>query len=345
MVLRQHTNVDANLVNPWGLAFGPEFAWVGDNGAGVATLYDGKGTPQILVVGIPPVGDETTATPTGVVYNRTKDFVVTSGTLKGPSRFLFATEGGEIAGWSPEVSANQAILAVNRSSAMNVYKGIAIASRVIKTNKSHRSAPSKKISNFLYATDFRHAKIDVFDGSFTQVTVPGGFFDKSIPDGFAPFGIRNIDDLLYVTYAKQDDAKHDDVKGPGLGFVRIFTPDGVLVRRLISRGALNAPWGLAEAPHDFGKFNNELLVGNFGDGVINVYHIPNGRFDGQLRDADKKIITIEGLWGLDFGNGAPTQPRNALFFTAGPNGENNGLFGRIDMGSSRKLPSCRPHWK
>ena len=184
--------------------------------------------------------------------------------------------------------------------------------------------------NFLYATDFHNNRIDVFDKEFKPATLPGSFDDPSIPDGFAPFGIRNINGDRYVTYAKQDEEKEDDVAGEGLGFVNIFDANGQLIRRFASAGKLNAPWGLALAPADFGKFSNRLLIANFGDGTINAHDLATGTFLGRLKQPDGRRLMIDGLWGISFGNGIQNQPTNVLFFAAGPGDEAHGLYGRIE---------------
>ena len=308
-------HLDANLVNPWGVAFNPNgFVWVADNHTGVSTLYDGFGNPQSLVVSIPPApGKSGPGAPTGIVFNSSSDFAVTNGTTSGPSRFIFATEDGVIAGWAPNVDGTHALQAVATPNA--IYKGLALA--------------ANGTGNLLYATDFHNARIDVFDRTFAKVNTPGGFKDPRIPPGFAPFGIQNINGNLYVTYAKQDADAEDDVAGPGLGFVNVFDADGHLLRRVARRGALNAPWGLALAPADFGEFSNRLLVGNFGDGTISAYDFHDGHFVGRLTRPDGTLLRIEGLWGIQFGNGILNQPTNVLFFAAGPDDENHGLYGSI----------------
>ena len=185
----------------------------------------------------------------------------------------------------------------------------------------------------LYATNFHAGTVDVFDAAFHPV--PGGFSDGALPPGYAPFGIRNLGGTIYVTYALQDADQEDDVAGVGHGFVDAFDTQGNLLRRVASRGRLNSPWGLAVAPSDFGEFSGNLLVGNFGDGQINAFDL--GRFEGtgelvqrgQLHAADGQPLTIDGLWALAFGNGAAAGPTNALFFTAGPFGEQHGLFGKV----------------
>ncbi len=310
--------VDADLVNAWGLVAGPTTPWwVANNGTSVATLYNGNtGAKLSLRVSVP-------SDPTGTVFNGGTGFVVTSTTApmtQGPARFLFATEDGTILGWNPNVDATTALVVKDRSPQGAVYKGLAIA-----TTAS---------GEFLYATDFHNGTVDVFDSNFTMV--PGGFVDTKIPSGYAPFGIRAFDNVILVTYALQDAAKHDDVAGQGHGFIDMFDTAGKLLRRVASRGQLNSPWGLALAPSNFGRFSGDLLVGNFGDGRIHAFDwrktSGNGEFHrrGALRGADNKRIVIDGLWSLSFGNDAAAGPSNALFFTAGPFGEMHGLFGRID---------------
>jgi uncharacterized protein (TIGR03118 family) len=310
---------DPNLVNAWGLTFGPTTpAWVADNHSGVSTLYDGLGNPLSRVVAIPTPSDPSGGSPTGIVFNlfssNTNDFVVSKpGGPSAASVFMFATEDGVIAGWAPTVDMTHALRAVARPN--TVYKGLALA--------------ANGTGGFLYAADFRGAKIDVFDRSFGLVSTPGGFQDPSIPRGFAPFNIQNIQGNLYVSYAKQDDTKTDDVPGAGLGFVNVFDTNGKLIRRVASRGKLNAPWGLALAPANFGKFSDRLLVGNFGDGAILAFDPHSGEFVGRLRNPNGRLLKIDGLWALVFGNGFQNQPTSTLFFTAGPNDENHGLYGSI----------------
>jgi len=213
---------------------------------------------------------------------------------------------------------------VNNSSSEAIYKGVALAA-----NGEGR---------FLLATDFHNARIDVFDKNFQPVTLSGSFEDPEIPDGFAPFGIQNLNGNIYVTYAKQDEDAEDDVAGAGLGYLNVFDANGNLIRRVASGGALNAPWGVAIAPADFGVFSNRLLIGNFGDGLINAYDLATGEFLGQLNDGNGNPISIDGLWGIAFGNGVQGQPTNVLFFAAGPNDESGGIYGRIEAvtGGSRE---------
>jgi uncharacterized protein (TIGR03118 family) len=311
-------HVDANLVNPWGIAFNPNgVVWVANNQTGVATLYDGNGILQPLIVTIPPVpGSNDPGNPTGIVFNGSDDFAISIGSVSSPSRFIFASENGTIAAWSPDVDLTHAQLVIDNSASEAIYKGLAMA--------------ANGTGNFLYATDFHHGRIDIFNKEFQPATLVGTFSDPDLPSGFAPFGIRNINGNLYVTYAMQDEDKEDDVAGQGLGFVNVFDANGQLIRRLVSRGRLNAPWGLALAPADFGKFSNRLLIGNFGDGAINAYDLATGGFRGRLHQADGQGIAIEGLWGIGFGNGLANQPTNGLFFAAGPGDEAHGLYGRIE---------------
>lgn len=309
---------DPNLINPWGVAFNPfGLAWVADNGTGVSTLYDGLGTPNSLVVQIPSPSGSSGGHPTGIVFNGSSNFVVSAGSFSAASRFIFATEEGVIAGWAPDVDPTHAIRINNSAANGAVYKGLALS--------------ANGTDSLLYAADFHNNKIDVFDGAFQPVALTtGAFTDPNLPGGFAPFGIQTINGSIYVSYAKQDESKQDDVKGAGLGFVNVFSPNGVFIKRLVTQGSLNAPWGMALAPADFGEFGSRLLVGNFGDGTINAYDIATGNLVGQLIDTNGSLIKIDGLWALVFGNGFANQPVNALFFSAGPNDEQDGLYGRID---------------
>jgi len=313
---------DPNLKNPWGISHGPTTPWwVSDNGAGVATAYSGAGVPSPpgnpLVVDIPAPGATSGGTPTGNVFNGdASDFMVTDGRTSGSSLFIFATEDGTIAGWSPALSRTRAFLAVDNSQVPDaahgaVYKGLAL--------DGHR----------LYAANFRAGTVDVFDRAFRPVHREGAFADSQLPAGFAPFGIRAIGDRIFVTYARQDSARHDDVSGIGNGFIDVFSPEGDLLHRLIQHGQLNSPWGLTVAPEGFGQFGGALLVGNFGDGRIHAYQVDSGAFEGTLRRPDGTPLVIDGLWGLAFGNGADAGPEATLFFAAGINGEKDGLFGTI----------------
>jgi uncharacterized protein (TIGR03118 family) len=304
---------DPNLVNAWGIALpaGGNF-WVSDNGSGKATVYNGDlpGNPLRvvpLVVTIPG------GAPTGQVTNSTSDFQVSKGGSSGPALFIFATENGQISGWNFSVDAANAIVGATKAGA--VYKGLAIA--------------SNGGANFLYAANFASGKIDVYDGHFHDVSRAGKFVDSQIPKGFAPFNVQALGGKLYVTYAKQDAAKHDDVAGAGNGFVDVFSTGGTLLQRLVKRGNLNSPWGLTIAPSTFGAFGGDLLVGNFGDGRINAYNPRTGALVGMLLNSKSKPLVIDGLWGLIVGNGTTAGRSTAVYFTAGPGHESHGLFGRL----------------
>lgn len=312
----EHT--DPNLVNAWGVAFNPfGVVWVANAGSGTSTLYDGDGNIQSLVVQIPSPTAATGGAPTGIVFNASGGFTVSQGAATGPSRFIFATAQGVIAGWAPNVNLLNAIRRVDNSAAGASYTGLALS--------------AGGSGQLLYAADFRNARVDVFDASFNPVTLPAGAFaDARIPAGYAPFGIHAIGGNLYVTYGLQDASRTRVMRGPGLGFVNVFTPNGQLIRRVASRGSLNAPWGVTLAPAGFGTFSNALLIGNFGDGRINVYEPVFGFPLGSLRDRHFRPIVIDGLWGLAFGNGFANQPVNTLFFASGPNNGSNGLYGRLD---------------
>jgi uncharacterized protein (TIGR03118 family) len=305
---------DPNLVNAWGISFGPTSPfWISDNGTGLATLYSvpSSGPPSVsklgLTVTIPPTAGATTSAPTGQVFN--------GGTGFGGAVFLFDSEDGVISGWNG--SGTSAVVDKDFGSAA-VYKGLAIS------NPGTSSA-------VLYATNFRAGTIEAYDPSFAALAgPPGNFTDPNLPKGYAPFNDKVINGELYVTYAKQDAAKHDDDAGAGHGFVDIFNLDGTLKEHLISRGALDSPWGLEIAPASFGSFAGDLLVGNFGNGMINAFNATTGAFVGTLDGADGSPLVIDGLWGLTIGNGsAAGGSLDTLFFTAGPNGEMDGLFGSL----------------
>ena len=316
-------HLDPHLVNGWGVAFNRNpngFVWVTDNGTGFSTLYDGLGNPQSLIVAIPAApGSTEHGKPTGIVFNNLGGFNVTSAGKTGSSAFMFATEDGLIAGWSPGVDLTHAIQAYPPAGTAQdaVYKGLALA--------------ASGGNNFLYATDFVGGKIDVFSSSFAKVSGAGSFAfaDPNLPKGFSPFNIQNINGHLFVTYAKRKDDEDDETAGPSLGVVNEFDANGNLVRRFASRGRLNAPWGVALAPATFGKFSNNLLIGNFGDGTINAFDLATGEFQGQLKGRNHRSLKLDGLWGMAFGNGFNNQPVDTLFFAAGPDDENHGVYGSI----------------
>src|SRR2546428_7751270 len=301
----------ARLQTAWGLVAGPATPWwISDNGADFSTLYNATGVKRNLNVSVD-------GAPTGIVFNgASTSFRV------GPSNagavFIFATEGGTIAGWNPSLG-TAAEVKVDSSEAGAIYKGLAIATTA--------TGPQ------LYATDFHNARIDVVNATWVAVTPSGGFVDPRIPAGYAPFGIQTIGARIFVTYAKQGPGAKDEIDGQGLGFVDAFDMDGNLLVRVSQRGQLNAPWGLALAPASFGRFGGDLLVGNFGDGHVNAYQeLPDGTFEliGALRTTDGRKLVIDGLWALQVGHGTVNNgPIDTLFFTAGPNDESDGLFGTI----------------
>lgn len=308
---------DPSLVNPWGLSHGPASPlWVSNNGTDSSTLYATPAAGTVakvpLTVAIPG------GAPTGQVFHDATDasnFVVTAGGKSGSASFIFDSEAGVITAWSPAVDRNNAIQVAQGHNA--VYKGLALA--------------STQFGQFLLAADFRNGRIDVFDHNFQPVPLPREFFhDPTLPRGYAPFNVAVIGDAVYVSYAKQDDAKHDEVDGKGMGFVDVYTDLGLARHRLASRGALNAPWAITVAPASFGAYAGDILVGNFGDGRINVYDA-SGRFDGPLRTADGKPLVIDGLWGLLPGTAA-NGGTDALWFAAGINHEADGLLGVIRAG-------------
>ncbi|HVU47927.1 MAG TPA: TIGR03118 family protein [Terracidiphilus sp.] len=310
---------DPNLVNPWGLSRSSTSPWwISDNGTGLSTLYDGTGAAKPLVVTV-PTGDpnvSSTGTPTGTLFNGSTGFALTNGK---PASFLFVTEDGTISGWNGGASA---VIMINTKSA-SVFKGAAFATLRIPYGSS---------STFLYVADFRKDRVEVYDSSFNHVPLIEGLFrDEFLPRGYAPFNIQNIGGELYVAFAKQDAQKHDEVDGPGKGYIDVFSPFGFLLRRLQHGPWLNGPWGLAMAPGDFGIYSHDLLVGQFGSGNIAVYDPVTGQFKDLLRDANNNPIAIDGLWGISFASGSTTGsgPATTLYFAAGSDGEQHGLFGTI----------------
>jgi uncharacterized protein (TIGR03118 family) len=319
---------DPNLKNPWGLTRSSGSPWwVANNNSGTSTLYDGNGNPfpppskgGPLVVTVPPPGfaPGTQSAPTGVVFNGSAtDFLVVSGTPGTAAHFIFATEDGTISGWN---GGQNAVLKVDNSdnggSDGAVYKG----------------ATSGEINGkkYLYVTNFRSAKVEVYDTNFKRVHLGEEAFDADhIPRSFAPFNIQNIGGTLFVTYAKQDAVRHDDVAGDGLGFVEIFTTNGRHIGHLQHGDWLNAPWGVVWTTRDFGEFSNAILVGNFGSGWIAAFNGFTYKFMGFVKAPDDSILTIDGLWSLTFANDGTAGLANTLYFTAGINGEKDGLFGTI----------------
>jgi uncharacterized protein (TIGR03118 family) len=297
--------IDPNLINPWGIAFGPTgLLWVSNNGTGTATVYNGNGTKVALNVTIPGANGGQ-GVPTGVILNSTLDFQIGA---NGAATFIFAGEDGTLAAWNPQTGNAQ--LVADRSARGAVYKAIAMA--------------SNGGANFLYATNFHNNSVDVFDRNFGFVS---SFTDPGMPAGFAPFGIANINGLLYVTFAKQlPPDNHDDEAGVGNGFVDVFNPNGSLSKRFASNGTLNSPWAVTLAPTSFSRFAGDILIGNFGDGLIGAYDPNTGALVDQLRDANGNAIKIDGLWGLAFG---PFPGSTVLYFASGPQSESHGLVGTL----------------
>lgn len=299
--------IDTNLGNAWGIARFPNGPiWISANNPGLSTVYDTTGKTLIPPVAIPSVLPGQAGTPSGVVFNGTSDF--------GGNKFLFASEQGVILGWSSGASA---VIVANQSQSNAVYKGLTIA--------------ADGGSNFLYVTNFRAGKIDVFDKNFNYVS--GKIFvDPGIPSGFGPFNIQYISGQLYITYAKlQGPDNMDDQAGPGNGFVDIFNTNGTFVKRFASQGTLNSPWGISLAPAGFANTQPSILIGNFGDGRVNIFDML-GNYKGQLQN-NGQAISIPGLWAIDFlkNNQPGGNPNNPLYFTAGPGGEAHGLFGTLQL--------------
>lgn len=324
---------DVNLVNAWGLSFAPTgHAWVDANGTGLAEVYGAQGELQLSVtIPAPPSSCTSSApavsAPTGNVFNADAD-------LFNGDTFIFATEDGTIAGWQSAFGTT-ARLRVDNSQNNALYKGVTISRRT--DLMVHADGVKHHDRTRLLAANFRAGTIDVWNAEFQPVQAEGGFIDSSLAAGYAPFNVQAVDAGIIVTYALQDDAKKDDVKGAGNGFVDLYDRRGFLLQRLISNGALNSPWGITFAPSDFGALGGRLLVGNFGDGMINVYSVDltQGQqipvqFVGALGTSSGTPLVIDGLWALRFGPGAAGFGTNQLFFTAGPNDESHGLFGRID---------------
>ena len=299
----KHT--DPLMVNAWGLTYGPGGPfWLSDAGSGWSTLYNGHGVAKSLQVVVPSASGAGPGSPTGIVFNGSSDFQVQGWT----AFFLFATLDGTISGWAPQSNPNEAIIAVNNSASGAVYTGLAIT--------------SKPSGNFLYAADVANNKVDVYDGTFNLVT---SFTDSTLPPGFAPFGIQDIGGSVYVSFVS--------VTGGSGGYIDIFQEDGTFVRQLAQGKPLNQPWGFAVAPRNFGKLSNTLLVSNnTNHGTINAFNLETGQFVGTVRDTNGKNIVIDQLWGIEFGGGTANNGRtNQLFFTAGPDGNQAGMFGVIDL--------------
>lgn len=330
-VVATPTTIDANLSNPWGLATAPGLPfWIADNNSNLATLYSGKGeilTNQVtgspeVGIAIPTSAAGVAANATGQVYNGGGGFLIPTNKGQETALFIFDGEGGTLAAWAKD-SGSTAVTAYDDGVANGdnhaVYKGLALGS----VNEA----------SFLYATDLHNNKIDVFDTHFENpLDMQGKFVDPTMPAGFVPFGIAALQGQLYVTYAMQDAAKHDETTGPGSGYVDIFDFSGNFVSRFASGEALNAPWGIALAPTGFGSLAGNVLVGNFGDGQINSF-APNGTAlatsMGPLTVTNGGTLNIPGLWALAFGNGDADKPVTTLYYTAGFANQTNGVFGSI----------------
>jgi uncharacterized protein (TIGR03118 family) len=337
--------VDPNLQNPWGITRSATSPWwTSNNNSGTSSLYDGSGNPIAIFVDpagsvfdnfviVPPphfASPGTASTPTGIVFNGNPNiFFLNKGTPMGkPAAFIFVTEAGTISGWNPAVNipsggkapSINAVLEVdnsdNGSAKGAVYKGATTADVNGKT--------------YLYVTNFRDARVEVYDSNFNPVHFGEQAFDDDfIPRGFAPFNVQNIGGSLFVTYAKQDAARHDDTPGPGFGFVEIFSPTGKWEGHLEHGAWMNAPWGVVWTPRDFGRFSNSILVGNFGSGWVAAFNGFTHEFLGFVQNPDSSLLFIDGLWSLAFGNGATAGPATTLYFSAGPDKEMNGLFGTL----------------
>jgi uncharacterized protein (TIGR03118 family) len=305
---------DINLLNAWGIAVTPTgLLWIAANHSSLAVVYDKDGNSLRSPVGIPTTGSSTGGAPSGDVFNPTSGFPVPGNGL--PAKFLFAGEDGIISVWN---SGSNAVIAVDRSGVDAVYKGIALGWSGNKVR--------------LYATNFKGGTVEIFDENFNLLS-DKKFRDPGIPSDFGPFNIRNIDGNLFVTFAKHKPPENaDDQSGAGFGYVDIFSPEGKLIRRFASQGALNSPWGLAEVEGARGSGAELILVANFGDGRVNVFDA-GGRFKGQLQDEKKKPITIQGLWAITFlgDSEGKRQGPQKLYFTAGPNDETDGIFGYLNM--------------
>jgi uncharacterized protein (TIGR03118 family) len=344
-VVATTTTIDANLSNPWGIAVAPGAPfWIADSSSNLSTLYSGTGqveTQEItgstdIGIAIPPSVAGVPSNPTGQVYNGGGGFLIATPNGPESALFIFDGEGGTIAAWAKDSGA--AAVTAYDDGVVNganhaVYKGLAIG--------------TVSGATYLYATDLHNNKVDVFDTNFAKPTaMQGKFVDPNMPAGFVPFGIAAVNNQLYVTFAMQDQAMHDEVTGAGLGYVDAFDLNGNLLNRFASAGALNAPWGIAVAPAGFGSLAGDVLIGNFGDGTVNIF-TPNGTSlamsVGALMVSNGGALSIPGLWSLAFGNGDPDKPATTLFYTAGFADQTDGVFGSISASStSSSSPSPSP---
>jgi uncharacterized protein (TIGR03118 family) len=344
--LAAHT--DPHLLNAWGFYVTPlgQFR-VAANGTGLAPLISANGTVTTPTVVLPPPPGSpphSTSAPNGAVPNTTSDFVITFNGQSAPAAAIFSTEDGTILASNSALSNRFGVVAADQSSTTAVYKGLAMG--------------SSGGANYLYATDFRHGTVTVFDKNFAVHTFfAGQFTDPNPVAGFAPFNVLNVNGTLIVTYAKQDDAKHDDVAGAGNGFIDEFDTGGHFIKRLASGTAaggsltkLNSPWGMAVAPAGFGTLGGALLVGNFGDSHVSAFNLTSGSFIEQLKDTSGQPLVLDagitgaggdtkGLWGIGFGNGQGGAGAQSLFFAAGPNDESDGVFGVVNAVGTPMTPA------
>jgi uncharacterized protein (TIGR03118 family) len=310
-------HTDPNLKNPWGLASSPTGPWwVANNHTGMSTIYDHSGNTFLPAVQVPGAGGAT-GNPTGIVFNGGSEFQISANGKSGPARFIFVNEDGLISGWNSQVDSAHAVPSGAISQAGASYKGVTLAQFAGNT--------------YLYAADFHNGDIAIFDSSFHSVTMPGSFTDSKLPAGFAPFNVQNVGGHVFVTYAMQDADKADEVAGAGLGYVDEYSAGGKLMQRFQTGSFMNAPWGVVQAPKGFGKFTGDILIGMFGSGQIAAFNAQNGKFQELLRDVHDKPIQIDGLWALRFGNNGVAGDDHTLFFTAGINDEDDGLFGTLTL--------------
>jgi uncharacterized protein (TIGR03118 family) len=343
-VVASATTIDANLQNPWGIAVAPGLPiWIADNNSNLSTLYSGTGEVETSTItgsnsvgiAVPASAAGVQSNPTGQVYNGAGGFLIPTNRGQETALFIFDGEGGTIAAWAEDSGATALTVyddGVANGTNHAVYKGLAMG--------------AVNGANYLYATDLHDNKVDVFDTTFSKpAAMQGLFIDPTMPAGFVPFGITAVNGQLYVTYAMQDAAKHDEVTGAGLGYVDVFNFNGSFVSRFATGGSLNAPWGIAVAPSGFGTIAGDVLIGNFGDGTVNVF-APNGSPEtdiGKLMVTNGGTFSVPGLWSLVFGNGDPDKPLTTLFYTAGFADQTDGVFGSLTVGTATQTPISNPY--